>query len=295
MIAKNDEYFSVSKTNITIVTAFFDIGRSNWVQEDGQPGYLQRSTDKYFQYFETLAKLDNPMVVYTFGDNVDKIQRIRAGKKTYIIDINFQEKFKDCRMHIQKILDNEDFRSKVNPEQLKNPEYWSADYVLVNNLKSYFLKKAILDLNLESEYFAWVDFGYCRSEAVINSLKEWNVNLDKNKVHFFTIRKQFLVTKDSVYHAIFNNQPYIIGGVIVASKDIWLEFSELVYSTQRRLLEQEIIDDDQGVYLLCLLNRPDLFKLNYLGKNKWFDVFKKYDLNAKISFVDVFKKLIGRY
>lgn len=282
-------------TNVTIVTAFFDIGRSNWVQEDGQPGYLQRSTDKYFQYFETLAKLDNSIVVYTSADNVEKIQQIRAGKKTHIIDINFQEKFKDCRNSIQEILDNEDFRSKINPEQLKNPEYWSADYVLINNLKSYFLKNTILDLKLENEYFAWVDFGYCRSEAVLNSLKEWNVNLDKNKVHFFTIKKKFLVTKHNVYHAIFNNQPYIIGGVIIASKDVWLEFSDLVYSTQKYLINEQIIDDDQGVYLLCLLRRPNLFKLNYLGKNKWFDVFKKYDLKAKLSLLDVLKKLIGRY
>ena len=46
---------------------------------------------------------------------------------------------------------------------------------------------------------------------------------------------------------------------------------------------------------MALLEQPDLFKLNYLGKNKWFDVFKKYDQSSKLSCVDQFKKLIGRY
>lgn len=285
----------MSKCNVTIVTAFFDIGRGDWSEEAGLPSYLQRTTDKYFKYFENLAKLDNPMVVYTSADNIEKVQSLRLGKETYIIKIDFNEKFKACREQVQTILDNEDFKSKVNPEQLKNPEYWSANYVLINNLKSYFLKKAILDLKLESEYFAWVDFGYCRDGAVLNNLKNWKINLDKEKVHLFTIKKKFHLNKENVYKSILNNEPYIIGGVIIATKNKWLEFSNLVYICQKSLLDELIIDDDQGVYLMCLLKDRELFQLNYLGKNKWFDVFKKFDVCSKLSFGDVLKQIVGRY
>lgn len=281
--------------NITIVTAFFDIGRGDWTEEGGNPGYLQRTTEKYFKYFKSLSELENPMVIYTSSDFVNEIRKIRQGKETYIREIDFKDKFQICREYVQSILDNQEFRSKINPVQLKNPEYWSADYVLINNLKSYFVKKALIDLNLNNEYFAWVDFGYCRYENVLNHLTEWNFVLDHKKVHFFTLKKSFNLTEENVYHTIFNNQPYIIGGVIVASKDKWFEFAKLVYSTQRKLMDDLIIDDDQGVYLLCLLSSPDLFQLNYLGKNKWFDVFKKYDSRSKLSLGDMFKKIIGRY
>lgn len=281
--------------NTTIVTAFFDIGRGAWTEEDGNPGYLQRTTEKYFKYFKYLSELENPMVIYTSSDFSGEILKIRQGKETYIREINFKEQFKTCRERVQSIIDNQEFRSKINPIQLKNPEYWSADYVLINNLKSYFVKKAIIDLNLNNEYFAWVDFGYCRDENVLNHLKEWNFILNQTKVHLFTIKKRFNFTEESVYHAIFNNRPYIIGGVIVASKDKWFEFSKLVYATQKTLMDRFIIDDDQGVYLLCLLSSPNLFQLNYLGKNKWFDVFKKYDANSKLSLLDFLKKLMGRY
>ena len=74
-----------------------------------------------------------------------------------------------------------------------------------------------------------------------------------------------------------------------------MEFFDIVYRCQKDLLNKGLVDDDQGVYLMALLAQPDLFKLNYLGKNKWFDVFKKYDQSSKLSCVDQFKKLIGRY
>lgn len=285
----------MSDNNVTLVTAFFDIGRSDWSNTNGSPDYLNRSTEKYFKYFENLAQLDNPIVVFTSMENIEKIKSIRGGKVTNIIALNFNESFRECRENVQSILNSQDFKSKINPEQLKNPEYWSADYVLVNNLKSYFVKKAILELNLESEYVAWVDFGYCRDSGVLNGMTNWVVNLNKNKVHLFTINNKFKLNKENVYYSILNNQPYIIGGVIVATKEKWLKFADLVKLSQKKLINELIIDDDQGVYLMCLLKHRELFQLNYLGKNKWFDVFKKFDVCSKLSFGDVLKKIVGRY
>ena len=43
---------------ITIVTAFFDIGRGNISTEAGYPSYLIRSNNTYFSYFVHLAKVE---------------------------------------------------------------------------------------------------------------------------------------------------------------------------------------------------------------------------------------------
>lgn len=40
---------------ITVVTAFFDIGRENWTVEKGFPDYLFRTPDSYINYFKYLA------------------------------------------------------------------------------------------------------------------------------------------------------------------------------------------------------------------------------------------------
>ena len=48
---------------ISIVTAFFDIGRGDWTPDKGLPHYLQRTTDTYFDRFANMANLDNTLVV----------------------------------------------------------------------------------------------------------------------------------------------------------------------------------------------------------------------------------------
>ena len=71
---------------ITIVTAFFDIGRGDWTPDKGLPHYLERKTETYFERFSNLATLENPMVIYTSPDLVPKVQQIRGNKPTKIID-----------------------------------------------------------------------------------------------------------------------------------------------------------------------------------------------------------------
>ena len=47
-------------------------------------------------------------------------------------------------------------------------------------------------------------------------------------------------------------------------------------NNQNELLNENIVDDDQGLYMMSLFKNPELFKLNYLGKNNWFSLFEKY-------------------
>ena len=65
---------------ITIVTAFFDIGRSDWTPDRGLPHYLHRTTDTYFERFEYLAQLENPMVIFTSAEFVNTIKGIQIGR-----------------------------------------------------------------------------------------------------------------------------------------------------------------------------------------------------------------------
>ena len=54
---------------ITIVSAFYDIGRTDWKD-------FSRSTDVYFKAFETMCSLENDIILFTeekFKDRVNKI------------------------------------------------------------------------------------------------------------------------------------------------------------------------------------------------------------------------------
>lgn len=71
-----------------------------------------------------------------------------------------------------------------------------------------------------------------------------------------------------VYHTILNNSTFIIGGVIVGTKENWKTFFKNILSTQNKLFRENMMDDDQGVYLLTLFNHKNLYEIHYLGIRK---------------------------
>ncbi|MEH0873199.1 protein YibB [Pectobacterium cacticida] len=264
---------------ITIVTAFFDIGRGNWTNDKGYSPHLHRTSETYLDYFSNLAKLENDMIIFTSSQFEERIEDLRQGKPTTVVIIDLDNKFKFIRKKISSIQNDEGFIKKLSKKQIKNPEYWSPNYVLVCNLKTYFISKAI-ELNLvKTDLVAWIDFGYCRSINTLNGINNWQFPFNKNKINFFTIKKGLEVkTINSVFNKMINNDVFIIGGVIVASKNKWLEFIKLVFLCQKLTLKNKIVDDDQGIFVMCYHKKPELMKLNFLGKNKWFSVFKKFNM-----------------
>lgn len=280
-------------SNITIVTAFFDIGRGEI--SDDYPSYLKRTTDTYFDYFAKLATLENEMVIFTSAKFKEKILSLRQGKKTTVVEFDFHHKLNHIKKQITNIQNHPDFIAKVNPSQINNIEYWSADYVLLNNLKTYFINKAIKQNLVSHAQIAWIDFGYVRDIVTLNHVQNWQYQFNKDKVHLFSINKNIKTVDNfqQVNDFIFNNQVFLIGGCIVASKEKWGEFIQTLFSCQKELLKQNIIDDDQGLYIMCLWKNPILFQIHYLGKNKWFDLFKKYDNTSKIGMIRKIKDYFG--
>ena len=76
---------------------------------------------------------------------------------------------------------------------------------------------------------------------------------------------------------------------------MWLKFSKIVKNCQIGLLSKGLVDDDQGVFMMTLLENKEDFQLNYLGKNKWFNIFKSYDQTARQSLFDRVKNFLHLY
>ncbi|WP_272676985.1 protein YibB [Providencia huaxiensis] len=272
--------------SITIITAFFDIGRGNWNAKSGRSDRLERTADTYFNHFKQLAKLDNKIIIFTSPDLKEKVLKLRKGKPTHVITINLNQKFNFIIKKISSIQNSHSFKGLIKPEQLQNPEYWSAEYVLINNLKPYFIHRAIKSGLTNDELIAWVDFGYIRKEKTRYGLVRWSHPFDRSKVHLFSINENLdLQNEAAVMDKVINNETYIIGGVIVATKEKWIEFYSLVFQTQKRLIQSGVIDDDQGVFLICASQKPSLFKLNYLGHMEWFKVFRLFHEGSKINYL----------
>lgn len=276
----------MANSTVSIVTAFFDIGRGNLPKEkNGRtvPAYQERSTDTYFTYFNNLAKIDNHITVYTTEDLKDKVLELRDkyGKlsktKVVCLDSFLPSKYAHYKERIEGVMKSSSFISKIeNPELI---EYWNSDYVLVNALKSYYVNDAIQNGSASGDIVAWIDFGYCRSTETIPFSNEWNYPFDANKIHFFLNKEIDLLR--NIEDIIATGDVYVQGCHIVAGSHLWKDLLNLMILNLDTLLEQNLVDDDQTLLLMSYTRSPDLFVLRKNSPTDWFRIFKDYQKDGK--------------
>lgn len=245
--------------NITIVTAFFDIGRGDWTPDKGLPHYLQRTTETYLERFSYLAQLKNDMVIFTSPDLCDRIRELRKGKPNTVVIPTTLDRYQDIKDAISKVQSNPNYQANIHPSQVKNPEYWNADYVLVNFLKSQFVVDAIDKGFVRTDLAAWLDFGYCRTEDKVPPSHKWSYDFDTNKIHLFNYKDYNGI---SINYVISMNDVYILGAKIVGGKKVWPKFRDLMNNSLNLLLQKDLVDDDQTLMLISTLLQPSLFKMH---------------------------------
>jgi protein YibB len=250
-------------SKITIVTAFFDIGRGDWttnVQKNGGPlpHYLHRSVDKYLDHFRRMCEIDTEIIVYTSPDLINTIKSVN--EKIKVVGYDYFNIHENLRNRIDSIQKSPVFINKVNPYQVRNPEYWSKDYVGVTSLKAFYIKDAF-DRNLiTNEWAAWVDFGYCRDDSHIPLSKKWEYDFVENKMNYFNYRDP--VNMNDVNIAVLNNLVYIIGGVFVGQRESWILLNDSMKKSLEILMDKNMVDDDQGLLLMSYFMNPDKYALH---------------------------------
>jgi protein YibB len=269
-------------SDITIVTAFFDIGRGDWTPDKGLPHYLERSVDTYIDRFSHLAQLDNEMVIFTTEDLIPKIKqhRDKQKQKTSYVTYDPRVRMVDVRDKIIKVQSDPEFQKKVLISQSKNPEYWNPDYVLVTNLKAYFVNASIKNGTglVSNDMVAWVDFGYCRDSSKIPASKKWEYDFDPNKIHMFNYKPY---DGKPIEDIVAQNDVYILGAKVVAHKDKWADMERLMWTSFNEFQKKNIVDDDQGLWLNSYLLEPDLFELHAIPDHQKghdpFVLFNKFN------------------
>ena len=268
--------------NITIVTAFFDIGRGNlpaMIRGRILPPHQHRSTETYFEFFKNLAKIKNDMVIYTTKEHAERIRNIRImeglGDRTnvMILPSYLPLDMTETRDNIQKVMEDETFWKSVdNPHLI---EYWNSDYVLINILKSLYVTHAINSEVIKTDLAAWIDFGYVRTIETLPKSLEWKYPFDKDKMHMFNMRE--IEPERPISDIIKTGDVYTQGCHIVGGVSVWPTFMQLMIYNMNMLIQNNMIDDDQTMMLMSYLSKPELFELRYNSPDDWFRIFKDYN------------------
>ncbi len=256
-------------TEITIVTAFFDIGREKW------QGF-ERDNNKYVDYFRFWSRIKNNLIVYTDEITAEKVWKIREEyglenrTKVIVIDnVNLLDE--EIFSEIQRVVSNKAFTSfRERPE---NPESHSAQYNYVTYLKPYFIADAV-----KKEYadgmIAWMDFGYNHGgEACINSSEFdffWNYDFSA-KIHIFATEE---IDDMPVFDIVQKMRVYISGGIIVAPDLLWQKLADLFRQSVLHLTHCGLADADQTLLVMSYRQASELFEVHPVMD--WFMVLKEF-------------------
>lgn len=274
-------------SNITIITAFFDIGRSDWnktIHGIDTPAFIPRKTEAYFNYFELLSKVKNDMIIYCDDHNSEKIMEIRKRNApeslTQVVSINFQDTIKTIKPVIERIQRRSEYINFVDDPRM--PEYWNADYVLVNYMKTDFVINAYESNYIKNDLAAWLDFGYVRGVSTLPDNLEWNYNFDLEKIHYFNKIPVDMVRP--IFDIVKTNTVYIMGCHIVAGKNAWYKHKIMNQNSLASLINCGLIDDDQTIMLMNYRSNPKEFELHHINVkneiwNEWNIVMKNYNIS----------------
>ena len=158
---------NIIESDLTIVTAFFDIGTYG----KGTPNNI-RSVKTYLEWVKTFRFLQNPLVAYTDSEIFkQELQSLRGNlttiTKIFLIERNSSWAFRR-KEKIKSI-----FAIKGYPKHYPNtvvPEYSCAMHA-----KYDVISRAASENYFHTSYFAWLDVGLFRDE--VNNTKNFILGL----------------------------------------------------------------------------------------------------------------------
>lgn len=248
--------------DVTIVTAFLDIGRGSWKN-------FQRDHTFYLNNFKNLTGVRNDLIVFTESRFFEDIRAMREDVRLVSID-HIRDEYSGLIQSIGDIQKSAAFKNFVYDKTL--PEYNHPEYVFINYMKSFFLTTAIDNGMVKTDTSAWIDFGYVRQPEFCptGTILKFDT---KNKINIFTMTDNLNFSYDQIKEIVRRNIVTIQGCHIVAPNHLWPWLFERMTFNLNRLMMDGFVDDDQTILLMSYLDDPSKFnKVKANGRN-WFNIF----------------------
>ena len=263
--------------DITVVTAFFDLGRSEWKVGGGKTSPFQRSLEHYFEYFAHLAKLKNPMVVFVAPEHSSRVLNLRKAAGLENITTVYT---------ISNLFDLAEIKPLVDEAQIKMtpafwnwtrfpkaPEYNYGRYAVLDALKSIFVNTAIVGKAVPTQQVAWLDFGYARDERCFDAAMPWRFDAG-GKMNLFHMRP---IDDVPVFKVVQRGYVYFQGGCKIGPVTAWPAFSETIDYALAGLLTADLVDDEQTLLLMAWRANPGAYRIHAMDRRDWRVVIRFFN------------------
>lgn len=252
------EYSSYDKTNmnVTYVTSLFDIPKRD--------GKKRRSMREYLDLASKFTlKLSGFMVIFTESSLYEPIwllcQSMGRLDRTMIITLEFESlKFYHMRSDLQALLDN------MPPYTNLNKEKDTVPYHILGWNKLDFVHKAINLTSgpLKTKYYSWIDFGI--AHIVGELISDFDpTEIKPDKIRLLQMCHTTKVEVENMTRYLDGIRGKICSGFFIGKPDHLIEFSGLFDHFSRRAMESARFTNEEMIYSLVSVYRPDLFEFYY--------------------------------
>lgn len=252
------------KKDVTLVTALYDIGRSNWAG-------FQRSHDYYKSLMISVLSLDSPMVVFVDEKDQEFVKEFRGEKKTQIITLAFEE-LETNRIwgdRIREVMKSERFLQ--NQKVPSHPQIKYPEYNILMHEKVQFVKKAIAENYFGTDHYMWIDAGVFhmnnRVDLIGRKFPRHQKFLD-DKMHFIFIEDFSDEIVNDLEKFYKGHNVKIIGTTWMGHKDSILKFADSYENLLEESLNSSMMDQDQSFLTVTYLKNKEICNLH---KGSWQD------------------------
>jgi len=276
--------------DITIVTAFFDIGRGFWANK------YKRTTKFYIQSF--LNYLDYPYKIICYVDDrcIDYIlEHYTRSPHRCVTFIPINLKWLEHNIQAWKQLpkDREIMQSSRYREFIdhrKNivypngvppgkvgikvfPENEIPEYNAINHAKIDFINHAIKNGYIDTSITCWCDFGYFGTQHQNDKSTFPKDTLDKSRfsrdrITFF-IQKEITEQDTDPRYMLICTPELFTGTFWGGPTNLMERLQGLYHECVEELYSVKISDDDQHIYLRCCLKDSNIFDLKLNATDEW--------------------------
>jgi hypothetical protein len=275
----------MSHNPVTLVTAFFDIKRSE--KGDG------RTIDEYKSWIQKTLQLNCNLFIVTESKFLDFFKENRpSGYKTFIKVFDFKDlNFYKYREIMRNILENPEYKNRI--AHPKRVECVLPEYNIIQYSKFHCLKMGIEENPFQSDFFFWIDAGISRFFLDVDLSKiypsENSVNVLRTHQNKFIIQKRHdLETFPIDGDFIWKSDNLLYGTMFGGNATIIHKIAELIEDVLiNQMFQFNNVNNEQLALAMIWKKHPELFLLtnNHPGYHlilfKLLSTLHKFNISYK--------------
>lgn len=249
------------------MTAFFDLGRSEWTG-------FERDVNYYLERAKRICTLEDKMVFFVQPEFVNfiKEQRIHQAHQTKIIPMQIEEL--PCYHYmntIEKIMHDPEFRDGLAEPSC--PEVTEPLYNVVMWSKIPLVRRVVEENPFDSSHFVWLDFGMKPEILKDHRLYKPLLKNIPDKIKIMCMH--YPGVEDLTIKKFLKSHSNRLAGTMLTGGGKHFKLLDAYFEEEvKNCLNQNLVDNDQSLLALVFLKHPEIFELYY---GYWGELIENYD------------------